>query len=297
MKSYDDLQRFKEKTQTNHIEFKDMSDQTRHADNTNWAIIRQLMSGSAESALGNGQRIDVVVPQPADARAFSPASVPPQTLSVQAAQPVLPSQNAPAQAGQSGLSPLLNAPAQAGQPILSQAQNAPAQAGQPVLSQLLNAPAQAGQPELSPPPAQQQSVAVFAAAKPAAQPGGSLLDNISALLGPAEPALQPPNTQDLAAGTQPPFSTADTQPAGTQPPFSTAQTQPAGTQSPFSTAQTLAAAMKPPFSRTQPQSTAVPQTEQARFKQLFSATPAASAGLLSKDTLLQPLLERIASCR
>ncbi len=267
MKSYDDLQRFKEKTQTNHIEFKDMSDQTRHADNTNWSIIRQLMSGSAESSLGNGQRIDVVVPQPADARAFSPASVPPQTLSVQAAQPVLPSQNAPAQAGQSGLSPLLNAPAQA------------------------------GQPELSPPPAQQQSVAVFAAAKPAAQPGGSLLDNISALLGPAEPALQPPNTQDLAAGTQPPFSTADTQPAGTQPPFSTAQTQPAGTQPPFSTAQTLAAAMQTPFSRTQPQSAAVPQTEQARFKQLFSATPAASAGLLSKDTLLQPLLERIASCR
>ncbi|WP_067700328.1 cellulose biosynthesis protein BcsO [Erwinia sp. ErVv1] len=282
MKSYDDLQRFKEKTQTNHIEFKDMSDQTRHADNTNWSIIRQLMSGSAESSLGNGQRIDVVVPQPADARAFSPASVPPQTLSVQAAQPVLPSQNAPARAGQSGLSPLLNAPAQA---------------GQPVLSQLLNAPAQAGQPELSPPPAQQQSVAVFAAAKPAAQPGGSLLDNISALLGPAEPALQPPNTQDLAAGTQPPFSTADTQPAGTQPPFSTAQTQPAGTQPPFSTAQTLAAAMQTPFSRTQPQSAAVPQTEQARFKQLFSATPAASAGLLSKDTLLQPLLERIASCR
>jgi len=238
MKSYDDLQRFKEKTQTNHIEFKDMSDQMRHADSPNWAIIRQLMNAGAESALGNGQRIDVAAPQPADARAFSPANVPLKTSPVQAEQPVL-----------------------------------------------------------SPPPAPRQSLAAFAAAKPAAQPGGSLFDNISALLGPAESALQRPATQPLAADTQPPFSPAQPLAAGTQPPISPAQPLAADTQPPISPAQTLAAGTQTPFSRTQPQSAAVPQTEQARFKQLFSATPAASAGRLPKDTLLQPLLERIASCR
>lgn len=81
MKSYDDLQRFKEKTLTNHIEFKDMSEQTRNADQTNWAIIRQLMNEGAAPALGNGQRTDVAAPQPAAADLFSqpaPVKIPAQ---------------------------------------------------------------------------------------------------------------------------------------------------------------------------------------------------------------------------
>lgn len=72
MKSYDDLQRFKEKTQTNHIEFKDMSEQVLNADTTNWSVIRQLLKEGAGSVLDNSQRIDRAAPQPADPAAFTP---------------------------------------------------------------------------------------------------------------------------------------------------------------------------------------------------------------------------------
>jgi hypothetical protein len=63
MKNYDDLQRFKEKTQTLDIAFKDMSGQSQEADNSQWAIIRQLASDK-EPELGSGQRIDLPQPQP-----------------------------------------------------------------------------------------------------------------------------------------------------------------------------------------------------------------------------------------
>ncbi|MBD8163968.1 cellulose biosynthesis protein BcsO [Erwinia persicina] len=72
MNSYDDLQRFKEKTQTNHIEFKDMSEQVLSADTTNWALIKQLLNDGAGSVLDKSQRIDRAAPQPADPAAFTP---------------------------------------------------------------------------------------------------------------------------------------------------------------------------------------------------------------------------------
>ncbi|WP_421507566.1 cellulose biosynthesis protein BcsO [Erwinia rhapontici] len=75
MNSYDDLQRFKEKTQTNHIEFKDMSEQTLNSTTTNWAIIKQLLNEGAGSVLDNSQRIDRAVPQPVDFAAFTSSSV------------------------------------------------------------------------------------------------------------------------------------------------------------------------------------------------------------------------------
>ena len=74
MKSYDDLQRFKEKTQTNHIEFKDMSEQELNADTTNWAVIKQLLNDDTGSVLGNGQRVDRAAPQPVGPAAFIPPS-------------------------------------------------------------------------------------------------------------------------------------------------------------------------------------------------------------------------------
>lgn len=74
MKSYDDLQRFKEKTQTNHIEFKGMSEQSFNSDTTNWAVIRQLLNEGAGSILDNSQRIDRAAPQPVDPAAFTPSS-------------------------------------------------------------------------------------------------------------------------------------------------------------------------------------------------------------------------------
>lgn len=76
MKSYDDLQRFKEKTQTNHIEFRDMSDQTRSSDGANWPIIRQLMDDGTESTFGHAQSLHIAPPQPVSKDTFSPRSVP-----------------------------------------------------------------------------------------------------------------------------------------------------------------------------------------------------------------------------
>lgn len=88
MKSYDDLQRFKEKTQTNHIEFKDMSEQSLHSDSSNWAIIKQLLSDGTDPVLDKSQRIDVVAPQPIDPSVLLAPSV--------AAEPARPLPSAPA---------------------------------------------------------------------------------------------------------------------------------------------------------------------------------------------------------
>ncbi|QKJ85122.1 cellulose biosynthesis protein BcsO [Paramixta manurensis] len=65
MKSYDDLQRFKDKTQTQGIDFKDMSEQTLESDTTHWAIIKQLLQdGTSENVLERSQPIDQSLPQP-----------------------------------------------------------------------------------------------------------------------------------------------------------------------------------------------------------------------------------------
>lgn len=63
--NYDDLQRFKEKTQTLDIDFKDMSGQTQEAaEHSKWALIRQLAKEEQQAPLGSGQRIDLPQPQP-----------------------------------------------------------------------------------------------------------------------------------------------------------------------------------------------------------------------------------------
>lgn len=226
MKSYDDLQRFKEKTQTNHIEFKDMSEQTRNSDSANWAIINQLMDEGAESALGNGQSVHVAAPQRVTDELFS--------------RPATPS--------------------------------AP---------QVVPSPPQSI-PHSQQHPAQPANVAAFVAAKPAMQPGGSLLDSISASLKPVQAAEQP---QPAAiAEPSPVVNPLDAPPVQATSPLTAAQ--PACVQAP-------PAFVPPPPASPAPSTSA----EQPRFKQLFSSAPEQPDGSLSKGTLLQPLLERIASCR
>ncbi len=234
MKSYDDLQRFKEKTQTNHIEFKDMSEQTKNSDSANWAIIKQLMNEGAETGLGNGQSIDVPAPQPIAEDTFI-------------------------------------APA------------APIVRPQPV--------------------AQSHSVAAFVAKPAATQIGASLLDSISASLKPAQAADSLTSAQPAQAAD--PLTTA--QPAQAADPLTTAQ--PAQAANPLTTARPAAASLlaslptaPPAAARTAPGGFAPaaapqPAAELPRFKQLFSSAPESSLTVLSKETLLQPLLERIASCR
>lgn len=65
MKDYDDLQRFKEKTHTLDIAFKDMSGQRQEsAGNSQWALIRQLANEEASTPFSGSQRIDMPQPQP-----------------------------------------------------------------------------------------------------------------------------------------------------------------------------------------------------------------------------------------
>ncbi|WP_428944734.1 cellulose biosynthesis protein BcsO [Pantoea sp. FN060301] len=208
MKSYDDLQRFKEKTHTNHIEFKDMSGQTKNSDSTGWAIIQQLSDEGTGSGLGNGQRVDVTAPQPIKEDIFR--------------------------------TPAASAPA---------AQNQP----QAVQRQPAQTPPRAVQP---------QSIAATLSAKPAAQPAGSLLETISA-------SLKPVQTEVAEA------------PVEETPTFSGSANAPAPTL----------------FTAVSSLPVAAPPAEQPRFKQLFSSVPETPQTLLPKETLLQPLLERIALCR
>ncbi len=246
MKSYDDLQRFKEKTQTNHIEFKDMSEQTKNSDSANWAIIKQLMNDGAESTLGNGQRIDVPAPQPIAEDSLD-------ALLGQAAQPVQP-------------------------------------------------PVQQPKPPHQPPThAPSHSVAPLVAKPAAAQIGGSLLDSISASLKPAPVAEPAPEPQAVN-----PVNEAQHPLASAQPAFAAqaaAQPAPAAAVAPaasplmasLSSLPTAAPAQTAPVR--QPAAPLQPAADLPRFKQLFSTAPEPSVTSLSKDTLLQPLLERIASCR
>lgn len=72
MKNYDDLQRFKEKTQTQGINFRDMSGQSVENDQQRWAIIQQLSEETNhDDVLETGQRIDRAQPQPVKSDAFS----------------------------------------------------------------------------------------------------------------------------------------------------------------------------------------------------------------------------------
>lgn len=63
MKSYDDLQRFKDKTRTGAIEFKDMSAQSQQLTGSHWAIIKQLSGDSEDSVLAQGGSVASPVPQ------------------------------------------------------------------------------------------------------------------------------------------------------------------------------------------------------------------------------------------
>lgn len=71
MKNYDDLQRFKDKTRTGAIEFKDMSAQNQRSESSNWAIIKQLMNTDGEeTVLSQAGSISVPAPQAVKADEF-----------------------------------------------------------------------------------------------------------------------------------------------------------------------------------------------------------------------------------
>jgi hypothetical protein len=71
MKNYDDLQRFKDKTRTGSIDFKDMSAQNQQLSDSNWTIIKQLMHTEGDdSVLSHAESISVPAPQAVKADEF-----------------------------------------------------------------------------------------------------------------------------------------------------------------------------------------------------------------------------------
>lgn len=276
MKSYDDLQRFKEKTLTNHIEFKDMSEQTRNADQTNWAIIRQLMNEGAEPALGNGQRTDVAAPQPAAADLFS--------------------QPAP-----------VKIPAQASAPLSSRvaafvAAKPAAQSGSLLesISASLKPAAQPGLASLPEAARVQETASLSAVAYPqgSASPSETVGTQITA--SPLETA-RVQDTVSLAEAVRPQGSALPPETIRARMPETARASSPIAPCLPGASLLDAVRAQPVPSDIARPASSSVPPEagQAARFKPLFSVSGvrAAEEKALPKETLLQPLLEKIALCR
>lgn len=190
MKNYDDLQRFKEKTQTLDIDFKDMSGQAQSADHHQWAILRQLSTDDAPE-LGQGQRIDLPQPQPAGPEAFVAPAIPAAPRAPAEHRTSVLSQTASAPAseaapGTSGLfpppSPQKRAPAAMPAAVLVERQHAGSLFPPPLSEPVVTRPA-------APlPPASAVPVAAVPAAAPVAPPASARFSTLFRSR-PAEPAV------------------------------------------------------------------------------------------------------------
>ncbi|HEX4503431.1 MAG TPA: cellulose biosynthesis protein BcsO [Scandinavium sp.] len=78
MNHYDDLQRFKDKTRTQSLDFKDLSAQNAASERGDWAILDQLSPpAEKETTLAMGGSVSQIVPQPVAADAFTAHDLPP----------------------------------------------------------------------------------------------------------------------------------------------------------------------------------------------------------------------------
>jgi len=71
MNHYDDLQRFKDKTRNQALDFKDFSMQSQASEQGSWAILNQLLPETEANALAAGGHVSLPVPQPVTAEAFA----------------------------------------------------------------------------------------------------------------------------------------------------------------------------------------------------------------------------------
>ena len=185
MNHYDDLQRFKEKTRTQSLNFKDLSSQAAAREQGDWAILNQLApKEETEASLAMGGSVSLPVPQSVSADAFrfvaapvAPAAPPvaPAPLMEAApvyAAPVAPPAAAPvyaAPAAQPAVAPVYAAPA--APPAAAPVYAAPA--AQPAAAPVYAAPA--AQPAVAPvyaaPPAQPAAVPLYHPRPVTASPG------------------------------------------------------------------------------------------------------------------------------
>lgn len=71
MNHYDDLQRFKDKTRNQALDFKDFSVQNQASDQGSWAILNQLLPQTETHAFAQGGHVSVAAPQPVSAETFT----------------------------------------------------------------------------------------------------------------------------------------------------------------------------------------------------------------------------------
>ncbi|HDR2894167.1 TPA: cellulose biosynthesis protein BcsO [Enterobacter asburiae] len=77
MNHYDDLQRFKDKTRSQALDFKDFSSQSHAQEQGNWAIINQLLPATEVNSLAAGGHVSLSAPQPVTEETFAVSELTP----------------------------------------------------------------------------------------------------------------------------------------------------------------------------------------------------------------------------
>lgn len=77
MNHYDDLQRFKDKTRSQALDFKDFSSQSHAQEQGSWAIINQLLPATEVNSLAAGGHVSLSAPQPVTEETFAVSELTP----------------------------------------------------------------------------------------------------------------------------------------------------------------------------------------------------------------------------
>jgi len=282
MDQYEDLQKFREKTQMKSIRFVDFTKQNKEVNHGQWTIVQQLASNNAPLVNHNtspdksAQILNTAVanktPDPVHLAPLT-TSVAPTTSAMSLLKDVGMQLNRPEtfQTEVQSLSPIMA-------DMQTQAQPRPAAQAQP---QFQPQPAAPAQPQFQPQPA--------APAQPQFQPQPAAPAQPQFQPQPAAPA-QPQFQPQPAAPAQPQFQPQPAAPA--QPQF---QPQPAAPAQPQFQPQPTAPAQ--PQYQPQPAVQAQPVAQsQTNFSHLFAA-PVDEPSVVEKEAPLQSLLKRIATCR
>ncbi|MND13733.1 hypothetical protein D3C80_39100 [compost metagenome] len=146
MNHYDDLQRFKEKTRTQSLHFKDLSSQSAAREQGDWVILNQLAPGEKESSLAMGGSVSLPLPQQVPADTFLWVEAAPAQAAPEPTPPILTAEQTPAAAV---VVPAAVAPS----PVAQAAAPAEAVPAIPAAAPIpAPAPATAPAPSMSPPP-------------------------------------------------------------------------------------------------------------------------------------------------
>jgi len=146
MNHYDDLQRFKEKTRTQSLHFKDLSSQSAAREQGDWVILNQLAPGEKESSLAMGGSVSLPLPQQVPADTFLWVEPEPAQVAPEPTPPILTPEPPPA-------APVVVPAAVAPSPVAQAAAPAEPVPATPAAAPIpAPAPVTAPAPAMSPPP-------------------------------------------------------------------------------------------------------------------------------------------------